>query len=112
MKSMLRSVRHGECEYIYLMFVCPGCIGVLGGSGLHMIPVNSSIKEPHWIWDGNLERPTLSPSLLTGKSTADVCHSFLRDGVFEFLNDCTHALAGQKVDMPDLPDWVTNKEDI
>lgn len=30
------------------------------------------------------------------------CHSFVRDGKIQFLNDCQHALAGQTVD---LPDW-------
>ena len=31
------------------------------------------------------------------------CHSFLRDGRWEFLNDSAHHLAGQTVDMVDLP---------
>ncbi len=109
MKSMLRTVKHGELEYNCLMFVCPGCIGVLGGSGLHMIPVNTGVKEPSWEWDGDLFRPTLSPSILTGKTTDDVCHSYLKDGMFEYLSDCTHALVNQKVRIPDLPDWVTNE---
>ncbi len=112
MKSILRMVNDHGLEYACLMFVCPGCIGVLGGSGLHMLPVNSKVKEPSWEWDGNLIRPTLSPSILTGRTTPDICHSYLRDGIFEYLNDCTHALAGQKVEMPDLPDWVTNEGDI
>ncbi len=112
MKSMLRKVNDHGLEYSCLLFVCPGCIGVLGGSGLHMIPVNSSVKEPHWIWDGNLYLPTLSPSILTGKSSPDICHSFLRAGVFQFLRDCTHPLVGQNVEIPDLPDWVINEGDI
>jgi hypothetical protein len=32
------------------------------------------------------------------------CHSFVRAGRIEFLNDSTHALAGKTVDLPDLPD--------
>lgn len=28
-----------------------------------------------------------------------VCHSFVRDGRIEFLSDCTHALAGQTVEL-------------
>lgn len=31
-----------------------------------------------------------------------VCHSFIRAGKIQFLGDCTHALAGQTVD---LPEW-------
>jgi hypothetical protein len=35
-----------------------------------------------------------------------VCHSFLTDGVFHFLGDCTHPYAGQQVPLPELPDWL------
>ena len=30
------------------------------------------------------------------------CHSFIRDGKIEFLNDCSHDLAGQTVDLPEI----------
>ncbi|MNJ76318.1 hypothetical protein D3C77_735750 [compost metagenome] len=33
---------------------------------------------------------------------AKVCHSFVTDGRSQYLTDCTHALAGQTVD---LPEW-------
>ncbi len=109
MKSMLRQVDDHSLQYDCLMFVCPGCIEMAGGSGLHMLPVNSNVKKPQWEWDGNLIRPTLSPSILTGKSSPKVCHSFLREGIFEFLGDCAHSLAGQKVEIPDLPSWVIDE---
>jgi hypothetical protein len=32
-----------------------------------------------------------------------VCHSFVTDGRIQFLNDCTHPLAGQTVDIPEWP---------
>lgn len=32
-----------------------------------------------------------------------VCHSFVTDGRIQFLGDCTHALAGLTVDLPDWP---------
>mgnify|MGYP007013250410 CR=1 FL=1 len=32
-----------------------------------------------------------------------VCHSFVVDGRMQMLGDCTHALAGQKVDIPPWP---------
>lgn len=31
-----------------------------------------------------------------------VCHSFVRDGRIQFLADCTHAMAGQTVDLPEV----------
>ena len=34
------------------------------------------------------------------------CHSFLRAGVWDFLGDCAHHLAGQQVPMVDLPEWL------
>ena len=34
--------------------------------------------------------------------TCKRCHSFVTDGRIQFLSDCTHALAGQTVDLPDI----------
>ena len=42
------------------------------------------------------------------------CHSFLKDGQWQFLGDCAHGLAGQTVPMVPLPDWLmpsTSDED-
>lgn len=116
MKTSLREVDDHGVKYTALMFVCPGCksAGREGYEGLHMLPVNSPhIDKPSWDWDGNLEFPTLTPSILTrgghlGKN--GVCHSFLKNGVFVFLTDCTHDLVGQNVLMPDLPTWAEEAE--
>jgi len=75
-----------------------------------MLPVNSDTKSPSWDFDGNLESPTLAPSILTSKGTGNICHSFLKAGIFQFLTDSTHTLSGQFVPIPDLPDWVINEE--
>lgn len=111
MKTMLRTVTEKKKDgtkitYEALMFKCPGCALFEIGSGLHMLPVNSHVKKPSWEWNGHLELPTLRPSILTDKDGPHRCHSFLVDGVFQFLKDCAHPLAGQYVDIPDLPDWV------
>lgn len=108
LKSMVVSVTDGEMRYEALAFVCPGCKELHPNStGLHMLPVNSSVKSPSWDFNGNTEAPTLTPSILTRyHDTAErVCHSFLNDGVFSFLGDSTHSLANQQVPMPDLPEW-------
>lgn len=107
MKAMLRSVNAKGIIYPTLMFVCPGCAE--HHTGLHSLPVNTDKKSPAWIWNENLEAPTLTPSILTKSDYADgpkVCHSFLTDGVFNFLTDSTHSLAGKEVPIPDLPDWL------
>lgn len=84
---------------------CPGC----GFS--HQIPVDTG-SAGDWTWNGSLEAPTLSPSLLVyphrtldendNKVDTPRCHSFVRDGKWQFLNDCTHELAGQTVPMPEI----------
>lgn len=75
---------------------CPGCEGV------HAVPLAPGDGEA-WTWNGDLDRVTLSPSLVVEDRGA-VCHSFVRDGRIEFLSDCTHALAGQTVALPPWED--------
>lgn len=110
MKSVIRHVIDHDIQYNALAFICPGCLVMEGrhGTGLHMLPVNSNVKTPSWTWDGDSLLPTLTPSILTkwkGAGLEVVCHSFLTEGVFNFLSDCTHSLVGKKVEMVDLPDW-------
>lgn len=105
-----------------LLFWCPGCDGAHGvrhGAG----------PGPRWGWNGDVNKPTFTPSINVvydhlseasrARNTAfhaehgrymtheelpydqrDVCHSFVKDGRIQFLGDCTHALAGQTVDLP------------
>jgi hypothetical protein len=62
---------------------------------------------PYWEWNGATDESfTISPSLLVRGGRDSVCHSFIRDGRWEFLGDCTHALAGQTVPMVPVPDWL------
>ena len=113
MKASLRTVHDHGVVYQCLMFCCPGCALMHHNSGLHMLPVNTTLKSPSWSFDGNIEEPTVNPSILThsgvaGKETT--CHSYLRAGMFDFLGDCTHELAGQKVPMLDLPAWAIDED--
>lgn len=99
--------RSGARLYLW----CPAC------EDLHAVEVQDPAKK--WEWDGNLEAPTISPSILVSypgvrgnhvvKSTDSRCHSYLKQGRWEFLSDCTHALAGQTADMVPLPDWIVKE---
>lgn len=114
MKAMIRHVTTSDEEYDALMFCCPGCASTREGyAGLHMLPISGDpAKRPVWGFDGNLEAPTLTPSILTHHSWAGVettCHSFLNAGVFQFLGDCTHELRDQLVPMPELPQWAVDR---
>lgn len=84
----------------YLSLHCPGC------GCAHTITVALPDGPPSgtvWEWDGNLQRPTISPSILTWWTAGREdrrCHSFVRDGIWEYLTDSTHPLAGQHVPVP------------
>jgi len=115
MGQISNKLRRLESGYTWY---CPGC------------------QEPHvvydsWNFNGNFESPTWQPSILvTGKkciydangkwtgewernpdgTAKDMrCHTFITDGMIQFLPDCTHALAGQTVPLPPLPDWLRDK---
>ena len=69
--------------------------------------VEMGYKKPKqrdtWDFDGNYDSPTFSPSMLSNSGQSDpdrpLCHSFLQQGQWHFLGDCTHDLAGQTVPM-------------
>lgn len=79
-------------------FECPGC------NMHHAVRVRRpGGPSPSWEWNGDMVSPTFSPSLLvrwTIRGEPKVCHSFVRDGQIQFLDDCTHQLAGQTVAIP------------
>lgn len=110
--SKLRIGDHGGVAAAF--FKCPGC------NEVHMVTIRGANT---WGFNENGDRPTFTPSVLvTGTQRLSdeahaawmarkaplpppvpmVCHSFVTDGRIQFLGDCTHALAGKTVD---LPDW-------
>lgn len=114
LSPILKSVEGGR-----LMFWCPGC------DDAHTVSVDGA--GAIWGWNRDVERPTFTPSVLVSGTYAEppvtsenlhewkrapwpqtkvqrVCHSFVTDGRIQFLGDCTHALAGQTVDLPSWPE--------
>jgi hypothetical protein len=87
-----------------LVFTCPGC-GY--DHPFHVAPQRREPRAdgspaPLWDWNGSMDKPTFSPSLLVfGMVPEKRCHSFVRDGKIQFLSDCFHSLAGQTVDIPE-----------
>jgi hypothetical protein len=87
---------HDDNGLGYWCFHCPGC------GHDHAFRVNGT-GRPQWTWNGSLEKPTFTPSLVNSSDTPSRrCHLFVTKGRIQFLSDCHHALAGQTVD---LPDW-------
>jgi hypothetical protein len=88
---------------------CPAC------DRLHQFAVNAPQRNgARWAWDGEVLAPTFMPSMNIKtnppgdphhqpRAASSVCHYILTKGRITFCGDCTHALAGQVVDLPDLP---------
>lgn len=118
MSAFGKMLRKGQEERY--SFYCPGCK-----------QAHSVVAGPNgWSFNHDAEKPTFNPSVLvrTGHYASHykpedncwckfnqenpgltpsfdcvVCHSFIRDGQIQFLGDCTHALAGQTVPIPEWP---------
>lgn len=93
-------IAKGEGEHIgqdQYWFFCPGC-------------GNCHAFGHTWTFNGDLERPTFTPSLLVFYTQPEtnaripLCHSFVTDGKIQYLADCPHKLAGQTVELPDWTD--------
>lgn len=90
MKLHLLRAKDDQYENDIYVFHCPGC------KNAHPFHV------PRWTWNGSMDQPTFSPSLLCNQhDEKSRCHSFVRDGKIEFLSDCHHELAGKTVEIPD-----------
>lgn len=109
MGALGRKLRNLDGDGDYLAFFCPGC------QETHMVIVNSDDHRPSWGFNGNHDKPTFTPSILVWRDPVPNprpgfeeygkpyrCHSFVTDGRIQFLDDCTHDLRGQTVDLPDF----------
>lgn len=87
---------------IDVIFHCPGC------KILHQVWVSPKPDDqpnrPTWTFNGDMINPTIHPSLLVRNGNKRVCHSFIKNGMIQFLNDCTHKLSGQTVQIPLIKD--------
>jgi hypothetical protein len=83
-----------------LGFVCPGC------GYEHAVTVNGrkNSQGASWQWNNSMDAPTFMPSILCNKDEPEWrCHSWVKNGTIQFLQDCWHNLKGQTVA---IPEWV------
>lgn len=68
---------------------------------LPVIRSGSRDEQNAWTWDGDLENPTLRPSIKTtytnNKGESVVIHYWLNDGVCKCLSDCTDGNANKLI---------------
>jgi hypothetical protein len=102
---------------------------------LCMTPMTSCFAR--WGWNNDVNAPVFSPSVLVTQDqwsppvtsenleqwraspweqhkVQHVCHSYVgmnnaRPGQIEYLNDCTHELAGKIIDLPQLPPFMSTE---
>lgn len=87
-----------DFDYIY---PCQGC------GTHHGIRTVKEGVGPVWKLSGGVDYPTVTPSVKVTSRNAKgptVCHFFITNGQIRYLDDCTHDLAGQTVDMEDVND--------
>lgn len=101
-------------------FECPGC------KDWHIISTAWQVSE-------DMDKPTVQPSILVRNGhfaphraegsgcwctfykehppepgekvfKCALCHSFIRNGMIQFLDDCSHELKGQTVELPEMHD--------
>lgn len=71
---------------------CPGC------ECYHMI-------DARWKFNNNWEKPTIIPSLLINYPDGKICHSYITEGYWRFLSDCSHHLKGQEIKIQSEDFW-------
>lgn len=82
---------------------CPAC------KGLHGYAVEQPFRNgARWTFNGNGSTPTFSPSMNISvgpfpDGRIERCHYFVTEGRIQYCADSTHALAGQTIDLPDIP---------
>ena len=80
-----------ECADGTIIFYCPAC------------EMNHGINKT-WVISKDMENPTITPSILSRtpnyKGIPDYkCHMFVKNGMIEYLSDCSHWMAGKTIKM-------------
>jgi hypothetical protein len=97
----------------YYSFYCHGC--------KHEHSYAIADENPQWQFNGNLQNPTFTPSLLNTMPVKNEvtgiydlekerCHLNVTDGKIIYHKDCKHELAGQTVELAEiLPECLHNQ---
>jgi hypothetical protein len=108
----LKEYHDDAMQLIGYYFHCPGC-----GTRHAVSTTRPNSSGARWSFNGNLDKPTFSPSLnqrtgpwpdgarIHGRDVGgkiEICHLNVTDGICDFHADSTHEHAGQKLPLLDL----------
>lgn len=96
MARIIRDVKQNTPDDPEYLFECPGC------GCMHWFKTTGN--SPRWTFNGDVEKPTITPSIVADPNGDRRCHSFVTDGMIQFLSDCWHNLKGQTVPLPPCED--------
>ena len=114
MKFLQEYTAHSDpAKVVLLAPLCPAC------EFEHSFRVDAEYWEREgkdvWEFNGDSEKPTFGGSMLSqNPQKTRICHSYVEDGLWRFLEDSTHEMAGQgNVPMIPYPDdyWERRRRD-
>ena len=99
--AKIRRVQRSETKWQY-HFGCPAC------NCEHTF-------DESWSFNHDYDKPTISPSFLQQgflgfkdeTPTYGTCHSFIKDGMIQFLGDCTHDMKNKTVELLEITEEWT-----
>ena len=97
--KLIYAVGYEECSIEEATHVTLNIPGPTGELTLPIMLKGAREGTGNWSWNGDTEKPTLKPSVLTNAPNRFVCHSIINEGKVQFLPDCSHDLAGQTVEL-------------
>lgn len=89
----MNKVKEIDNEKGTYLFYCPGC------ECHHAYYTVKDGDKPVWSFNGLLDNPTFSPSLLNTYPSGNKCHLFVTNGQIEYCQDSFHHLKGRTVQM-------------
>lgn len=107
MRAALQQISGQQFVFIW----CPACKDRHGvrchTPGQTPEPPAQPGMGPSWSFDGNLDAPTIAPSLNVSWTQGEGrvlarCHFVVTNGAIAYQGDCTHPMAGQTVPCPDV----------
>lgn len=83
-----------------LKFYCLAC------KESHIVCVGKkSYWRQIWTFNNDYNKPTINPSILVSvnyPNYTSICHSFIKEGKIQYLNDCTHNMKGTTIELLDI----------
>jgi len=90
-ENIYNGIKYHHTQYLYM---CLGC----GYEHAFALRSEGGYHE----FNMDLNNSTVSPSLLERNNPERICHSFIRNGMIQYLNDCHHHLAGKTIELPEI----------